>query len=152
MREWADADVFLTWLAAEELEKCIELIVSQVEQSDSLIWQERRVYQCAREYTGGKYDCQRITKWERMIPSKKTGCRCHLTIKLYPDTDKILRKYEEQHDHAIGDENLRFTRLLDTTKDLVMDLVCTGVHTKVIVRGDYVVHFLADGYLAKTRA
>ena len=84
-----------------------------------------------------------------MIPSKKTGCRCHLTIKLYPDTDKILGKYEEQHDHVIGDENLHFTRLSDTTKDLVTDLVHTGVHTKVIVHGDYIVHFLADGYLAK---
>ena len=33
-----------------------------------------------------------------------------------------------------------------------MDLVRTGDYTKVIVRGDYVVHFPADGYLAKTRA
>ena len=49
----------------------------------------------------------------------------------------------------IGDENLHFTRLSDTTKDLVTDLVHTGVHTKVIVRGNYVIHFLADGYLAK---
>ena len=35
--EWADANAFLTWLTAEELEKAMELIVSQVEQSDSLI-------------------------------------------------------------------------------------------------------------------
>ena len=152
MREWADADAFLTWLAAEELEKAIELIVSQVERSDSPIWQERRVYQCGREYTGGKHDRQRTTEWERTIPSKKTGCRCCLTIKLYLDTDKILRKYEEQHDHVIGDENLCFTRLSDMTKDLVLDLVRTGVHTKAIVRGDYIVPFPADDYLAKTRA
>ena len=148
-REWADADAFLTWLAAEEMEKSIELIVSQVERSDSPIWRERRVYRCARGYTGGKYN---ITEPERTIPSKKTGCRCRLTIKLYLDTDKILGKYDEQHDHTIGDENLRFTRLSDTTKELVMDLVRTGVHTKVIVHGNYVIHFPADGYLAKTRA
>ena len=36
--EWADADAFLTWLTAEELEKAMEPIVSQVEQSDSPIW------------------------------------------------------------------------------------------------------------------
>jgi hypothetical protein len=37
MREWADADVFLTWLANEELDNSIELIVSQVERSDAPI-------------------------------------------------------------------------------------------------------------------
>ena len=73
-REWADADAFLTWLAAEELEKSIELIVSQVERSDSPIWRERRVYRCAREFTGGKQGRQRTTQWERTIPGKKTGC------------------------------------------------------------------------------
>ena len=50
----------------------------------------------------------------------------------------------------IGNENLCFTRLLDMTKELVNDLVCTGVHIKAIVRGDYIVYFLADSYLAKT--
>ena len=144
--EWADADMFLTWLTAKELEKAMELIVSQVEQLDSLIWQEWHMYQCTREYIGRKYhDCHRTTKWERIIPSK-TGCWCHLTIKLYPDTDKILKKYEEEHDHAIGNENLHFTRLLDMTKELVTNLV----HTKAIVCGDYIVYFLADSYLAKT--
>jgi hypothetical protein len=104
--EWADTDTFLTWLATEEMEKSIELIVSQVEQSDSPIWWERLVYRCTREYTGGKHDHQRTTQWERLIPLKKTGCQCHLTIKLYLHTDKILGKYNEQHDHMIGDENL----------------------------------------------
>jgi hypothetical protein len=139
--EWADANIFLTWLANKELEKSIELIVSQVERSDSPIWWEQCVYRCTREHTGRKCDCQRITQWERTIPLKKTGCWCCLTIKLYPDTNKILRKYDEQHDHTIGDNNLWFTRLLDMTKELVMDLVGTGVQTKVIVCGNYVVYF-----------
>ena len=124
MHEWADANTFLTWLTAEELEKAMELIVSQVEQSDSPIWWEWHMYQCAREYMGGKYhDCHRTTKWEGTIPSKKMGCQCHLTIKLYPDTDKILGKYKEENDHTIGNENLCFTRLSDMTKELV-----TGSH------------------------
>ena len=42
------------------------------------------------------------------------------------------------NDHMIGDDNLRFTRLLDTTKELVMELARAGVHAKAIVRGHYV--------------
>jgi hypothetical protein len=151
-REWVDADAFLTWLATEEMEKSIELIVSRVERSDSPVWRERRVYQCGREHTGGKRDRPRTTQWERTIPSKKTGCRCRLTIKRYPHTDAILGKYEDQHDHAIGDENLRFTRLSDTTKALVMEMVRTGIDSKAIVRDNYIFHSRSNGYPAKTCA
>ena len=59
--EWADIDAFLTWLATEEAKKSIQLIVSQFKQSDSSIWQERCVYRCTREFTGGKKDRQNIT-------------------------------------------------------------------------------------------
>jgi hypothetical protein len=133
-REWANKAEFLAWLAAEQSEKSIDLVVSKVRQSDSPIWRERRVFMCAREYTGGKQDRVKVNQWERTIPSKKTGCRCRLTIKQYLNTETILGKYEDQHDHAIGDDNLRFTRLSDATKDLVRQMVHTGVHSKAIVR------------------
>ena len=152
MQEWADIDAFLTWLATEEAEKSIQLIVSQVKRSDSSIWRERRVYRCAREFTGRKKDRQNITRLEWAIPLTKTGCRCTLTIKMYLHTDKILGKYNEEHDHTIGDDNLRFTRLSDTTEELVMELARAGVHAKAIVRGHYVDQCSANDYLAKTRA
>jgi len=152
-REWANEDEFSAWLAAEESKKAIELIVSQVEWSDSQIWRERRMLKCSREYTGGKQDRENVNQWERKIPSKKTGCRCCLTIKRYPHTETILGKYEDQHDHALGDENLRFTRLSDATKELVMQMVHTGVDPKAIVRNYIYFHFRTDGYcLAKTCA
>ena len=56
------------------------------------------MYRCTREFTGRKKDRQNITRLERAIPSKKMGCRCTLTIKMYPHTDKILGKYDEEHD------------------------------------------------------
>ena len=71
---------------------------------------------------------------------------------MYPHTDKILGKYDEEHDHTIGDDNLRFTRLSDTTKELIMELARTGVHTKAIVRGHYVDQCLANNYPAKMHA
>ena len=145
-REWANEDDFLAWLAAKESEKHIELIVSKVVRSDSPIWRERHVFRCGREYTGRKQVYKKLNQWERAIPSKKTGCRCHLTIKLYPDTATILGKYEEQHDHALGDKNLRFTRLSDATKKDVMQMVHLGVHDKAIVRDNS--FFLISGLMA----
>ena len=109
------------------------------------------MYRCAREFTSSKKDRQNITRLERAIPLKKTGCQCTLTIKMYLHTDRILRKYDEEHDHTIGNDNLRFTRLSDTTKELVMELARAGVHAKAIVHGHYVAQCLANGYLAKTR-
>ena len=150
MQEQVDTNTFLTWLATEETTKFIELILSKVEQSDSLIWQEQHVYRCGREYTSGKRDHQRITQWEKMIPLKKMGCQCHLTIKLYLHINKILRKYDKEHNHAIGNENLWFTGLLDTTKELIMELAHAGVNTKAIVCDDYLAYFSADGYLSST--
>ena len=142
-REWANEDAFLAWLAAEESEKSIELVVSQIERSDSLIWRERRVLRCTREYTGGKPDHANANQKERMIPSKKTGCRCRLTIKRYPHTETILGKYEDQHDHVLGDANLRFTRLSDATKELVMYMVHIGIDSKAIVCGNYITFFIS---------
>ncbi len=150
MQEWANKDKFLAWLAAKESEKAIELIVSQVEWSDSPIWWEWHMLKCSREYMGGKQDCENVNQWERKIPSKKTGCRCCLTIKRYPHTETILGKYEDQHDHALGDENLQFTRLSDATKELVMQMVHTGVDPKAIVHNYIYFHFRTDSYcLAK---
>ena len=74
-----------------------------------------------------------------------------LTIKMYLHTDKILGKYDEEHDHMIGDDNLRFTRLSDTTEELVMELARAGVHAKAIVCGHYIDQCSANDYLAKTR-
>jgi hypothetical protein len=129
--EWANEEEFLAWLAAEELDKGIELIVSRVAHSDSPNWRERRTLKCSREWTGGRRsgsDAQ-----NRKIPSKKTGCRCQLTLKLYRHTEIILGKYESEHDHALGDENLRFTRLTDRTRSLVMEMVSAGIESKIIV-------------------
>ena len=51
--EWANEEEFLAWRAAEELDNTIELIVSKVVHSNLLIWQERRILRCLREWMGG---------------------------------------------------------------------------------------------------
>ena len=136
-QEWENEESFLTWLAAEEAKHSIELIVSNVARSDSPFWWERRILKCSREYMGGHPDQQSGSSTpeerNRKIPSKKTGCRCRLTLKFNRHTEIILGKYESKHNHLLGDNNLRFTRLTDRTKDLVLVMLTMGIDAKTIV-------------------
>ena len=141
-----DNDAFLVWLAAEESAKFIELVVSQIEYSNSPEWRERRVLRCSREFTGGTSDYQNKHQWERKISSKKTGCQCSLTIKRYPQTDVILGKYQDEHDHPLGDDNLRFLRLSGKIRNLVMDMVYIGIDSKAVVSHSGAVHSRANDY------
>ena len=77
--EWANEGEFQAWLATEESGNTIELIVSQIERLDSPLWQEWCVFRCSREFTGRNPGYIKKTQMERKIPSKKMGCRCHLT-------------------------------------------------------------------------
>jgi hypothetical protein len=131
--EWANEEEFQAWLAADESEKAIELVVSHINQSDSPIWREWRELRCSHEFTGGKSDYQSKHQWERKIPSKKTGCRCRLVIKQYPHTEILLGRYADQHDHPLGDANLRFMRLSGKIRNFVMDMVYMGIEAKAIV-------------------
>ena len=132
--QWDNNDAFLAWVASKESNKTIELIVSQTERStDSPDWRERSMLRCSCGFTGGKTDYQKRHEWERKIPSKKTGCECNLTIKCYPDTSVILGKYHDEHNHPLSDDNLRFLRLSDKIRNLVMDMVHIGIESKVIV-------------------
>ena len=131
--EWSNEDEFLVWLAAEEHEKTIKFIVSVTEEADSPNWRAWCTFRCSREFSGGKPERENVHQWDRKIPSMKTGCQCRLVVKWYPHTKTILGKYKGQHDHALGDENLRFLRLSDGIRNLVMDMIRKGTDPKVIV-------------------
>ena len=131
--EWANGGEFLAWLAAEESEKTIELVVSKIEQSDLPNWHKTCMLHCSCEFMGRKLVYQKKHQWDRKIPSKKTGCPCCLMIKEYHETELILGKYEDMHNHMLGDDNLQFTRLSGKIRNLVMDMVYIGIESKAIV-------------------
>ena len=152
--EWRDEEHFRTWLAAKESDKGIELIVSHTVHSESLLWREQRILKCVCEWTGGwpvwnssGSEGRDRKIQDRKIPSKKTGCRCKLTIKLYRHTDTILGKYEMAHDHPLGDKNLRVTWLTDRTRDLVMEMVYLRIESKIVVSNNLSVAYLISGVL-----
>ena len=122
-KEWANEEDIQAQLAAEESDNSIELIVSYILSSDSPDWQERRMLQCSHEFMGRKKNYQNKHAWERKIPSKKTGCPCTMMLKWYLETETILGKYKDQHNHVLGDNNLQFTRLSGKARNIVMDMV-----------------------------
>jgi hypothetical protein len=71
--------------------------------------------------------------WVRKVPSKITGCSASLTVKSYLGTDYLLGIYDAGHNHAVGPENLRLTRISSSTRDWIAALVQTHVKTKEIV-------------------
>jgi hypothetical protein len=53
---------------------------------------------------------------KRNIPSKRSGCPCRLTIKIYPNLAEVLGMYDNEHSHSTGLQNLKFTRLSKLAK------------------------------------
>ena len=51
--EWSNEEDFRVWLMSKESEHGIEFIVSNTAHSELLLWQERRILRCVREWTGG---------------------------------------------------------------------------------------------------
>ena len=112
--KWKNEQSFLEWLAAKESKHSIELIVSNIAHSDSLLWWERCILRCLRKYTGGRLDWNSgmpaPEEWNRKILSKKTGCRCRLMLKFYWHTEVILGNYESKHDHPVKNPTTVFCR------------------------------------------
>ena len=118
--EWPNEDEFQAWLIAEEQEKMIKLIVSRTAESDSPNWWVCCMFRCSCELSGGKTNRENKYDWDRKIPSKKTGCKCQLIIKQYLGTETMLGKYQGEHNHPLGDDNLRFLRLSTEVRNFVM--------------------------------
>jgi hypothetical protein len=129
---WQDFDLFL---AQEQLDLSVEFHKVQTRAGNKGKYTQRHYYVCARHGTGGSKAgyMKKNPHWERKVPSKITGCSASLTVKSYPGTDYLLGVYDAGHDHAVGPENLRFTRISSSTRDWIAALVRTHVKTKEIV-------------------
>jgi hypothetical protein len=99
---------------------------------------ERTVYACARYGTGGKKNYnKKHPEWSRKVPTKATDCPCSLKVKKYHDTSVILGKYYGNHNHPIGADNLRFTRISDATRDWIAGMVQMKVKSDHIVSNSW---------------
>lgn len=133
-KSWPSWKEFEEFLATEETTHSIELRRARSNQGgDRYLW--RVDYVCSRHGTGGEKSYQKKNPdWERKIPSKRTQCKAHLTVKTYFNTKTVLGIYETRHDHPLGNENLRFTRISDETREWIAGMVRMKVQSDHIVR------------------
>ena len=121
--EWESRDDFSNWLWLEQKEMGIELRVSKVRKSQAreLRYSSNETFSCTRNGTGGKKVYVKKTTCERKIDSKQIegGCPCFVQIKTYPNTETILGKYNRNHSHPTGIDNLKYIWIRFNTRELI---------------------------------
>ena len=121
--EWESRDDFSNWLRLEQKEMGIELRISKVwkSQARELRYSSNETFSCMRNGTGGKKVYVKKTTRERKIDSKRIEgrCPCFVQIKTYPDTETILGKYNRDHSHPTGVDNLKYIRIRFNTCELI---------------------------------
>ncbi|KAJ6623225.1 hypothetical protein B0H10DRAFT_2213615 [Mycena sp. CBHHK59/15] len=135
---WTSLVDLHAWLRAEEATKTIELILKEEEPNRGTTehqWTKNHIHVCARMGTGGKSRYIATGKQERKIGSKRTSCPCRLVAKTYPGTTTILGRYENNHSHLIGSQNLIYTRIPAVARagvrpEIVHELVAMYLHTE----------------------
>jgi hypothetical protein len=131
--EWSSLEEFHTWRLNEERDHGIELLLSHTRRSSGPLWHESRTFTCSRQGTGGKTKYIRKRGDRRTRSSKRTGCGCRVIIKTYHHISTVLGWYRTEHDHATGVANLMFTRLRDSTRAYVLNLLRKDMSPKEVV-------------------
>jgi hypothetical protein len=67
------------------------------------------------------------------MDSKKTGCRCQITIKIYSNTPTVLGRYDADHDHDVGSDNIAYTRMSLAARDQINMMLTQQIDNKEIV-------------------
>ncbi|KAJ7161195.1 hypothetical protein C8R46DRAFT_1285283, partial [Mycena filopes] len=85
--------------------------------------------------TGGeKIYIKRHPEWTRKCERRRTGCECTLLVKEYPGVSTVLGSYKDDHNHALGNANLRFTSISKDTREYIAGLLRLKVAPEHIVR------------------
>lgn len=130
---WPDWASFLAWREQEQVRLCIELrLVNTYQNSPEYVRKLR--YVCSRAGTGGKKAyTKKFPDRTRKVESKRTSCKCCLLVKEYPGISTVLGNYFNEHDHPLGNENLRHTRMSKETREYIAALLRLGVAPEHIV-------------------
>lgn len=137
VHEWTSLPEFEAWRRQEELAYSIELILSRTDTGKHFT--HKRTYNCSRQHTGGAKQYQKKhLDWNWKIDSKKTGCRCQVTIKLYPDTATVLGRYDAEHDHEVGLVNLAYTWMSGTAREKIYVMLTQKIdHSEIVCQRSY---------------
>ena len=134
--EWESRANFEQWLTHKQRALGIEIRRSKTRNSQVReICLTCETFHCTRNRIGGTKPYEKKTTWERKIASKRIegGCLCYVQIKTYPHTSTILGKYEFNHSHETGKNNLKYIQFWVSTCDLIEDWMRYGVTDQEIV-------------------
>jgi hypothetical protein len=133
--EWSNLAEFDAWRRQEELAYSIELVTAWTSGPSRWLYTQKKIYRCSRQHTTGERHYQKkFPDRYRKIGSKKTGCRCQLTIKLYPHTQTILGRYDADHDHEVGLANIAYIRISRAAREKINVMLEQRIHHSEIVR------------------
>lgn len=125
---WPSMDAMDLWLRKEEKVKFIELRLKEVVQHPYNHWNEKLVYVCARQGTGGvKAYEKKKAQHRRRVPMKRMSCPCRLVVKSYPNMYLVLGRYDGSHSHPVGKDNAKFTQLSQDARILIAEKLHAGV-------------------------
>ena len=134
VHEWDSFAEFDMWRRQEEFAHSIELVVCRTG-AGGWLFTQKRTYCCSRQQTGGQSQYQKKhPEWNRKLESKKTGCRCQITIKLYSHTLTVLGRYDADHDHEVGLANIAYTRMSPAAREKLNVMLKQKMDHKEIVR------------------
>ena len=130
---WGSRHDFDLFLLQEMSLNSVEFLKVQTTKGLSGKYLERKSYLCARHGQPVDY-IKKNPHWGRKVPLKVMDCMASLTIKSYVGTPYILGIYDLEHNHPLGNENLRFTHISPLTQDWIAGMVQMKVKTDHIVR------------------
>lgn len=130
---WESWEAFERFLEKEEETGSIELRkVKTITGAERYV--KRIQYVCARAGTGGqKGYTKKNLDWDRKVNSKLTECPCSLIVKTYYGIDNVLGNYRSDHNHPMGQDNLKYTRLSLKTRNWIAAMVRGKVDSGHIV-------------------
>ena len=133
--EWESRANFHEWLKHEQAALGIEIQLSKTRHANTPLYSTCETFSCARNGTGGKSNYVKKTDRERKIESKriKGGCPCYVWIKTYSHTKTVLGKYNLNHSHPIGKDNLKYIRIRACTRELIESWVYYGVTDSLFI-------------------
>jgi hypothetical protein len=132
-------DAMNLWLRKEERVNFIELRLKEVVPHPYNHWDEKLVYVCARQGTGGvKAYEKKKARHRKKVPTKRMSCPCRLVVKSYPNMDLVLGRYDGSHSHPVGKDNAKFTWLSHDARILIAEKLRAGVSHARIVRNLFI--------------
>jgi hypothetical protein len=134
--EWETRGDFESWLTHEQQAVGIEIFRSKTQLSSACkVYLTCETFHCLRNKIGRTKPRVKKLAWERKIESKQIegGCPCYVQIKTYPNTDTVLGKYNLDHSHPTGKDNLKYIQIWVAKRELIEAGVLYGVTDQEIV-------------------